>query len=145
MLHICTLRMTPCSPLMKAPALCTADCVWHICRPQELKPNAMKRARQLVTGTLFAKSERQAGAQEHIRGAHRQKLPVWPVVSIPAKKRAAISGSSCLSERICLVRGSLVFISRSAKVPGCSLVDFVCFKRSLMIFCKGRMQHQSQQ
>ena len=86
----------------------------------------------------------QAGTKEQEGVAHKQKLPVWPVVSIPAKKRAAISGSSCLSERSCLVRGSLVFISRSAKVPGSSFVDFMCSRRSLMIFYRGRMQHQSQ-
>ena len=66
---------------------------------------------------------------------HRTKLPVWPVVSMPAKNSAAISGSSCWSVRGCPVFGSLVFISRSAKLPGFSFVAFMCSRRSLMMSC----------
>ena len=56
------------------------------------------------------------------RGAHRQKVPVWPVVSTPAKNSAAISGNILASVRGFPVLGSFAFSSSSAKLPLCSSV-----------------------
>ena len=50
---------------------------------------------------------------------------VWPVVSTPAKKSAAISGRSCRSSSDCRVLESFVLSSRSAKLPRCGVDAFM--------------------
>ena len=34
-----------------------------------------------------------------LESSHRKKMPVWPVVSMPAKNNAVISGTIWLSDR----------------------------------------------
>ena len=54
---------------------------------------------------------------------------MWPVVSVPAKKRAVISGSSLASERPAPVAGSRTFRSRSANEPLTGATLLMCSKR----------------
>ncbi len=67
--------------------------------------------------------------------AHSVQAPVWPVVSMPAKKSAATSGSICCAVRRAPERGSLVWSNRSAKEPGVALMDFTCSRRPLTSSC----------
>ena len=62
------------------------------------------------------------GSEAAQKEAYRQKVPVWPVVSTPAKNSAAISGNILRSLRRLPVLGSLARSSRSAKLPRCGCV-----------------------
>ena len=71
------------------------------------------------------------GGQE----AYRQKVPVWPVVSTPAKKSAAISGNILRSLRRAPVLGSLARSSRSAKLPRAGCVALMWLSSPRTMFC----------
>ena len=66
---------------------------------------------------------------------YRQKVPVWPVVSTPAKKSAAISGNILRSLRRLPVLGSLARSSRSAKLPRCGCVALMWLSSPRTMFC----------
>ena len=68
-------------------------------------------------------------------GAHRKKVPVCPVVSMPAKNSAAISGNIWLSDSGLPVLGSFAFSSRSAKLPGCGFTALMCASRFHTMVC----------
>ena len=56
-------------------------------------------------------------------------MPVCPVVSVPAKNSAVISGSSCASERPDPVAGSRTLSSRSANDPLTGATLLMCSRR----------------
>ena len=67
--------------------------------------------------------------------AHRQKVPVWPVVSTPAKNSAAISGNILRSLSRWPVFGSLALSSRSAKLPRAGCVALMWLSSPRTMFC----------
>ena len=72
------------------------------------------------------------------RRSHRKNVPVWPVVSIPAKNSAAISGNICLSDRGFPDLGSFALSSRSAKLPRCGFTALMCPSRFQTMVCMQR-------
>ena len=61
---------------------------------------------------------------------------MWPVVSMPAKNSAAISGNICTSGSFCPVLGFLARSSKSAKLPGLGFTDLMCASRFHTMVCK---------
>ena len=72
------------------------------------------------------------------RRSHRKNVPVWPVVSIPAKNSAAISGNIWLSDRGFPDLGSFALSSRSAKLPRCGFTALMCPSRFQTMVCMQR-------
>ena len=60
---------------------------------------------------------------------------MWPVVSMPAKKSAAISGNIWLSHSCLPVLGSLALSRRSAKLPGLGCPAFMWVSRPRTMAC----------
>lgn len=75
------------------------------------------------------------GSEAAQKEAYRQKVPVWPVVSTPAKNSAAISGNILRSLRRLPVLGSLARSSRSAKLPRCGCVALMWLSSPRTMFC----------
>ena len=68
-------------------------------------------------------------------------MPVWPVVSMPAKKSAAISGNMRSSDSCFPVLGSFALSSRSAKLPFCGGLDLMWSSSFHTMLCKALSRH----
>ena len=72
------------------------------------------------------------------------KVPVWPVVSMPAKNSAAISGNIWRPVSGAPVRGSRARCSRSANEPRAGGTARMCSSSAWMIACRAE-HHFSKQ
>ena len=71
------------------------------------------------------------------------KVPVWPVVSMPAKNSAAISGNMRWSGSGRPVLGLRALSSRSAKLPFCGGCALMCSSSFHTMLCRpGKIAHQ---
>lgn len=68
--------------------------------------------------------------------AHMTKVPVCPVVSMPAKNSAAISGNIWRSLSALPERGSRARRSRSANEPRAGGAARMCISSALMMACR---------